>query len=211
MPLRCGCGREALWLHGAVGQAAGPILGFGKPKRRASGRACREKLSRRRGGRREQLGKAALLEDDVCGRCAMRNLREILSIVGRWRPRTLLDPVIDAYQASRQRKDHVPDDCQAGARTGPPPRAARPRPKKTKSMPDPYPEPFWWSLDSYRSGEIFPPRLLLQWAVGDGVGVSSARVMLYVSYTGPFQACLFAWHHAISASKFSRVTSWAGR
>ena len=116
------------------------ILGFGKPKRRASGRACREKLSRRRGGRREQLGKAALLEDDVCGRCAMRNLREILSIVGRWRPRTLLDPVIDAYQASRQRKDHVPDDCQAGARTGPPPRAARPRPKKTKSMPGPYPD-----------------------------------------------------------------------
>ena len=53
--------------------------------------------------------------------------------------------------------------------------------------------------------------MLLQWAVGDGVGASSARVMLYVSYTGPFQACLFAWHHAISASKFSRVTSWAGR
>ena len=36
--------REALSLRGAVGQAAGPILGISKPKRRASGRACRPNL-----------------------------------------------------------------------------------------------------------------------------------------------------------------------
>ena len=65
---RCVSGRKALSLHGAVGQAFWPILGFASRMRRASGRACPKKLRAhsKRGG--EADAQRLLIDSNVCMR-----------------------------------------------------------------------------------------------------------------------------------------------
>ena len=68
LPQRYRGGRDAFSLHGAVGQAFWPILGFASRMRRASGRACPKKLRAhsKRGG--EADAQRLLCDSNVCMR-----------------------------------------------------------------------------------------------------------------------------------------------